>query len=184
MCEILTKLTLNDFKCVGDVAFHCDTNKLCISTNQAFNFDLELCDDFKNIAFNNINSTEQKWIDLWCGSSFESCGISKKHLGLKYVLSHYSYARYVLLNQYQDTGTGLKQKTNDFSIPIPYKELEMFSNNYKKIAIQSFEKIKEFLCIKNEIYNSGLKCENYDCKPCDTGCDTKKEIRSYIIEKN
>lgn len=183
----------NDFNNVGLVAAHCDLKKLNIAEKEAYNFDLgELFCDFWDEVIEIWNEIDaylaelaaceadpecetppvipddyQQKYNLIYGGEFTGCnGKTRNHLGVKAILVYYTYARYVILNGYNDTPTGIVTKTNDFSIPKPLKELEMFADKYRSMGKVSFDKTVGFLCANTEYFTWT------DCKKC--GCGTEK----------
>lgn len=205
----------SDFDCVGQVAKHCDLPKLCIAINEAQDWDLEplFCDFWNNIIqiskeiddyLNQLKIYEEcvenegedcempiepenyeLKVNLLCGGSFEGCKGIKSHKGVKRILTYYSYARYVILNGFNDTPNGLVGKTNDFAIPTPLNELKSFSNKYKDMGYESFKQTKDFLCRNKDVFGF----DSCDCKPCgcaDGCCDSRTKIKSFkskIISK-
>ena len=178
-CQYLTNI---DFQCIGQVAQHCDTQKLCIAINEAKDFDLmELfCEDERiSEAFEHCEDTSGEWFELWNGGSYTNkCGKKKTHFGLKRVWVYYAYSRYIMINGYNDTPTGFKQKTNDFSLPTPIKELQFFEQKYRDMGFTAFKKVLDFI---NK--DSGT-CEKCECEKCDGNVTTKTGFKSKIINKD
>lgn len=106
-------------------------------------------------------------LNLICGGSFESCnGKLRYHLGIKRILVYYSYARYVIINPFNDTPNGAVQKTNDFSVPTPLKELQSVSDRYRTMGYESYKKTLNFICANRESFEF-----NGDCKECGCTCE-------------
>lgn len=185
-CENLTNyISQSDFDCVGLVASHCDLKKLCIATEESKTFDLIplFCFDFVNDVLNNWNisptlpePTEEnpentipnpkfeKYQKLICGGNYEDKnGRLHFNMGFKKVWIYYAYARYVLINQINDTANGTVRKQNDWSVPTPLKEVNDISNKYRNMGKVAFESLQEFLC------------QNKDDYPKFDGCDCKKQ---------
>lgn len=189
----------SDFKCVGDVAVHCDLSKLCIAINEAEEFDLSslFCDFWPTIVKINTEVSEYKTLlaaynkciadeepdcivpnvpenyeiknSLINGGNYTSCnGKTKNHLGVKRILVYYSYARYCIINNFNDTPNGAVSKTNDFSIPKSIKELESFSNKYRTMGFESYKKTLDFICHNKEVFTD-TNC--LDCEICGCDCD-------------
>ena len=173
ICEDNILLTNEDFQCIGQVAKHCDNQKLCISIKESRDFDLLnlFCNEFWDLALENYDSIDDLWINVWCGGNYTSlCGKKERHFGLKRIWVYYAYSRYIILNSYNDTATGIKQKTNDFSIPTPLKELQAYENKYRNMGFETFELTKKYLCsVKDSFFiDLCLKCE-CECGGC--GCE-------------
>ena len=173
-CNNLTEYIFpSDFNCIGDVAAHCDLQKLCIASDEAKNFDLIplFCFDFINDVLKNwkLESTDlnyEKYQKLICGCSFEINGKAHQNFGLKKVWVYYSYARYLLLNQYNDTANGTVQKQNEWSIPTPIKDITAFSNKYRDMGKEAYNSVLGYLCENKDLFP---KFEDCNCK-LSCGC--------------
>jgi len=207
-------LNILDFKCVALVATHCDNNKLCISENEAIESDLAnlFCNDWYEIeltineVINYINALaeynlnpigeppiqpdnyEQKKTLLYGGSYISICG--KKTIifkGIIRILVYYTYARYVILNSFNDTAVGLVSKNGDFSSQIDPKKLEAFSNKYRNMAFDMFKNTEGYLAANNDAFewyepkNKGCGCGH---SKCTSGTKNKGfGFKSAIITK-
>ena len=177
-------LLKSDFEGIGEIANHCDYTKLDVAINEAVKFDLHplLCDLFWlvkpyfNSAFNesfneDFTSTEnsEKMIKFLNGGSYKSCnGIKKEFEGVKKVLAYYAYARYVIVNAYNDTGTGLKRKENLDSLPLSQKELEQISDRYRSMGFETWERLQEYLCSEKRFFKySSKECKDCGCRGSD-----------------
>lgn len=188
-------LIQSDYNCIGIVAQHCDNAKLCIAENEASQFDVSqlYCSNWIDIltiwqevidyrialaeceadpecttppAIPLNYDLKVKLID---GGTYTGCNEKETtQQGVKKVLVYYSYGRYVELNGFNDTATGMVTKTNEYSIPKTLKELEAFANKYRNMGLISFENTIKFLCANKDVFtwfNSG------DCKyECGCGC--------------
>ena len=191
-CENLKNyISQSDFDCVGLVATHCDLKKLCIATEESKVFDIIplFCFDFVNDVLENWNisptlpdPTEEnpentipnpefeKYQKLICGGNYED-GNGRQHfnMGFKKVWIYYAYARYILINQVNDTANGTVRKQNDWSVPTPLKEVNDISNKYRNMGKAAFESLQEFLCQNQSVYP---KFDDCNCrKKC--GCSGK-----------
>ena len=191
-CINLTNyISQSDFDCVGLVAKHCDLQKLCIATEEAKTFDIIplFCFDFVQDVLDNWNISEtlpdpteenpdniipnpdfEKYQKLICGGTYEdSSGTLQQNLGLKKVWVYYSYARYKLINQNNDTANGTVGKQNDWSIPTPLKEVTDISNKYRNMGKHAFESVLDYLCENKDDFQ---KFDDCNCrKKC--GCSGK-----------
>lgn len=183
----------NDFENIGMVATHCDLKKLKIAENESYKFDLEeiFCDFWEDVIeiWNEIDTyrtalasceadpecetppvTPENYAlkyNLIYGGDYVGCNNKTRlHDGVKAILIYYTYARYVILNRYNDTPTGLVNKTNDFSIQVQSKELEAFADKYRNMGKISFQKTVGFLCAHTDVFSWT------DCKKC--GCGSEK----------
>ena len=174
------------YNCIGILAKHCDLSKLCVAENEASSFDLaELFCDFwveieqinaEIIAYDNAedpkppipeNYTEKK--ALLDGGNYTDCGGKLRPFeGIYKIMAYYSYARYVMLNGFNDTATGLVQKTNEFSIPIDQKALNNFADKYRNMGLISFERTQRYICQNKTIFDY-THCPTDKC-----GCGSDK----------
>lgn len=174
------------YNCIGILAMHCDLSKLCVAENEASNFDLaELFCDFwveieqiniEIIAYDNSeepkppipeNYTKKK--ALLDGGNYTDCGGKLRPFeGIYKIMAYYSYARYVMLNGFNDTPTGLVQKTNEFSIPIDQKALNNFADKYRNMGLISFERTQRYICQNTNVFDY-TNCPKDKC-----GCGSPK----------
>lgn len=179
-------LIRTDFTGIGDIANHCDLNKLNIAINQAEEFDMEdiFCDFWQDVI-DNWDATE--WNDLINGGTYEGCNERiKKFAGLKRVWVYYSYARYIMLNGYSDTPNGMVAKTNSYSMPTPLKELETIADKYRTMAKVTLERTMGYLCKNRTTFPN---FNDYDCKGgCGCGSDNcgdrKTNTRGFGISSS
>ncbi|CAA7195455.1 DUF6712 family protein [Chryseobacterium potabilaquae] len=170
-------LHASEFSCVGLIASHCDLSKLCIATEEAKIFDIIplFCFDFVDdvLAHWNMELTNpdyEKYATLICGGSYlDSYGKTQLNLGFKKVWIYYSYAHYLLLNQFNDTANGAVKKQNEWSLPTPLKEVNDFSNKYRNMGKEAFQSVKDYLC-QNK--SSFPKFDDCHCR-LSCGCNGK-----------
>lgn len=174
----------NQYNCIGILAKHCDLSKLCVAENEASNFDLAelFCDFWLEIeAISNevqayildpelpepTNYTEKTF--LLNGGVYLDCSEKQRPFeGIYKIMAYYSYARYIVLNGFNDTATGMVTKTNDFSIPKTLKELESFADKYRTMGLISFERTVRYICQNSEIFDYS-HCPKDKC-----GCGSEK----------
>lgn len=165
----MIQLSRSDFHPFGQVAKHCNLEKLQIAINEAIQFDLKplLCDLFFDVD-EHWEDSEGEWFDLIQPKIFLGCnGKQQSHEGLKTVLTYYAYARYVLINNFDDTPNGGVNKTNEWSIPKPYADLKTVSERYRNMGRDLFQEVEMYICLNRDVYNSKV----FDCAPC--GCNGK-----------
>lgn len=178
-------ITLNrsDFATIGQVAKHCNLEKLQIAINESIQFDLKplLCDLFFDID-ENWDETTGKWADLILPKEYNGCnGRKKSHQGLKEVLIRYSYARYVILNPFDDTPNGGVTKNNEWSIPKPYNELKQVSDRYRTMGYEQWLEVEAYICVNKDVYTDA----NFNnCKGCGCNgrCGSKTKAKGYGIK--
>lgn len=165
------------------MAKHCNNQKLCIAVNEAVEFDLSnLFCHFKEDIVSHWNDVTGDFNELINGGTYTDCnGNQVSFLGVKRMLIYYAYARYVIINNFDDTPNGGVTKTNEFSIPKPLKELQVISNRYRAMSKQIYETlIKPYLCLNKD------KFVNFDSSKCDAcgcgnGCDKGENTKGYGI---
>lgn len=152
--DIINYIGPAEFECVGLVARHCDLDKLCIAVEEAKIFDIVplFCYDFvQNVLLNWDLSPEHpdyaKYRLLVCGGEYVGSDGKVHHiLGLKRVWVYYAYARYKLINQFNDTPNGDVSKTNEWSMPTPLREINDMSNKYRSMGKEAYESVLAYLC--------------------------------------
>lgn len=175
-------LNRQDFHPFGQVAKHCNLEKLEIAINEAIQFDLKplLCDLFFDVDVN-WDAEDGIWHDIIQPLNFEGCnGKPKSHQGLKIVLTYYAYARYVLINNFDDTPNGGVNKTNEWSIPKPYADLKTVSERYRNMGYDLWKEVEMYICLNYETYPDA----DFDCKPCGCNgrCGSKTKIKGFGIQ--
>lgn len=189
-------LTVSDFECVGIIAKHCDLSKLCVASEEAKNFDLIplFCFGFVNDVLENWNlesadENYEKYNKLICGTKYLENGKMHQNIGFKKLWVYYTYARYVLLNGFNDTANGMVAKQNEFSIPTPIRELNDFSNKYRSMASISYKNVLAYLCLNRSIFPTFNDCNcNLSCG-CSgiCSCGKTKKLTGFkfrTIKKN
>lgn len=175
-------ITQDDFNVIGQVAKHCNLDKLNIAINESIKFDIKplVCDLFKDIT-DNWSEESGIWHDIIISKDFTGCGgVNKSHYGLKEVLVRYSYARYIILNGLDDTPNGGVTKSNNWSIPKPYSDLKNVSDRYRSMAYEQWKEVEEYICLNKYVYNANF----LDCKSCGCNgkCGSKTKSKGYGIK--
>ena len=159
-------VTIDDFKIV-DVADHCDWDKLNIAIDDALNFELpELLCEYYGIVLDTFkaeNPTEEQ-LKLLNGDTYQCGNVTIQFLGLKKMLVYYSYSNYLMGSVLNDTGLGFVKKTDQYSIPTPYKDIKEIANSYRNRGYAIIKQLKEYIC-----HNKDLAI-NYNIKFIDCGC--------------
>lgn len=194
-----------DFACIGQVAAHCDNEKLCIAISEAQEFDLAelFCSFWYDIIaiWEELEAYDASVIAceenpdcttpptppedletkraLICGGEYVGCNDTvRKHKGIKRILVYYAYSRYLVLNGFTDTPSGSVRKTNEFSLPTPLKETQSFADKYRTMGYESYKKTLGFLCANKEIFTTFDSC---GCEPCGCGgnCKGSTKVKGY-----
>lgn len=164
--------TQAELNSVGEMAQHVDKDKLQIAISEAVRFDMpSLLGHFWDDVETNWGATAAPWTELIAGSEFVCKEKTIKHLGVKEVLKYFVYARYLMLNGWNDTPNGHVSKTNPFSVPKPLKEVESFSARYRGMGKSIFNEVYSYLCVNKDL----TEYENFESKKCQAcGCFDEK----------
>lgn len=163
----------SDFDCVAQLAKHCDLAKLCIAIEEAEVFDMKplLCDLFPDVE-EHWDDPKGDWDILINGGSYLGCNEkTRTMLGIKRMFIYFAYARYIMLNGWNDTPSGSVQKTNQWSIPKPLKELESFSDKYRTFGYKTWKQVENYLCLNRDLFPSFDPCNCSGCG-CNEKCDS------------
>jgi hypothetical protein len=113
--------------------------------------------DLLGVAFlQQVQNNPTTYKDLIEGSTFTNCsGITLTHKGLEYVLAYLNYAKYIGQSFINDTFSGFTVKQMDDSSPINEGTMKRLINDNRKIAMNEWEIVKEYLNAQNfELWNS------------------------------
>jgi len=134
MTYLITKADIANYRQISDNVPDKVINPYIIDAQ--FN-DLQklLGGDFYNDLIRNY--ADSKYVSLLNGGDYEYNGTTYTNVGLKAVISHYAYARYILLGSNIDTPFGFVTKDSDSSTQTDlstkktiYKENENLAFNY------------------------------------------------------
>ena len=99
--------------------------------------------DFYNDLIRNYN--DAKYTTLLDGGTYEYQGITYTNVGLKVVLVHYAYARYVLFGSQTDTPFGYVEKLNEQSERVSLESKKTMSKMNQQVAFNYWENVRLFL---------------------------------------
>lgn len=177
----LPLLNNSDFNCVGILAKHCDNEKLRIAICEMQDFDMSnyFCQSWNSIYqtiknVRDLTDTTQESLDFVNGSFYtDANGYSVNNFGMIRVMTYYAYSRYLLINSFNDTPSGIVGKTNDFSIPKSIKEIEFFAEKYRNMGLEALNSVMRYYCNNSVLYPNitGLKCSEFGCEN-DNKCST------------
>lgn len=148
-------LTIEDLKEIGQISRNCDIEKLNIAEMEAFNFDLTpLIDCYSIEISNNWQEKEGVWFNVINPNTFDNkdCKNCGYHKGLKSVLAYFTFARYMILNEFNDTPNGNVSKSNDFSFPTNYKALKDRADMYREMAKYTMEGVVNYMRVNRNDY--------------------------------
>lgn len=99
----------------------------------------ELYNDLK------CNYTSTEYATLLNGGTYTYLGTTYTNVGLKVVLVHYAYGRYILQGSQTDTPFGYVEKLNDTSQQVSLEGKKTMSKMNQQIAFNYWENVKQFL---------------------------------------
>lgn len=102
-------------------------------------FYLDFIDDF------NASPSLDKYSDLWNGQEYEYGGFRYKHEGLKAILIHHSYARYLSNANVTSTPYGIVAKTNQYSEKADEKTMARLIQQARSSATVFEERVEKYL---------------------------------------
>ena len=176
----MINIDIADFDGVGDIATHCDLPKLETAKQEAIEFDLQplLCNLFGEID-DRWSETSGTVYDIVQEKTFDNCqNFKTRHPGLKRVLAYFVYARYMLINSYNDTAGGNVSLNNNFSIPKPLKDIKLFSDKYKTMGLESFAKVEAYMLMNREDY-PGLNTDKLEHCGCNGSCGKRTKAKGF-----
>lgn len=191
----MMRVTVHTIRDVADVAQDCDLTKINEAINQAIEFDLSdlLCGLFFDVEKYLRDITEDPSEDiknLLEKHYFDDCNGTKYHLGLIHVASLFAYARYVQINAYHDSHSGITHKRADWANFTSGKELTNYANPYFQQAKSAFRNVAAFICANRKDYKrfdfsncvSSCGCSN-SCTGEDNNNTRKGTEANLIIQK-
>lgn len=87
----------------------------------------------------------QLYADLWNGSEWIFQGRTFRHEGLKTVLVHFTYARYVMNSNMEETAFGIVTKKEENSTPVSDKTIQRKIDNARSGAMAYWKDIEYYL---------------------------------------
>jgi len=104
------------------------------------------------------NKTENNYLKLLKGGPYVYSNFNYEFEGIEACLSAFTYARYILHNNIQDTSYGIKSKSNQYSTDVDYKEKYSLSSEYRKQANVLFEGAVNYLNRNKEQFPIWEEC--------------------------
>lgn len=99
-----------------------------------------------------LNYSDTKYQTLLNGGTYEYNGTTYTNVGLKAVIVHYFYARYVLTGSQIDTAFGRVEKLSNDSEKVDYSGKKTVSKMNQQSAFTYWENVKLFLDRNNSDY--------------------------------
>jgi hypothetical protein len=91
------------------------------------------------------NSEDVNYVTLLDGGDYTYNSITYTNVGLKAVLVHYTYSRYVLLGSNNDTPFGLVMKQTNDSVPTTDQNKKIIYTQNQQMAFNYWENVRDFL---------------------------------------
>jgi hypothetical protein len=145
-----TMISINDIKLYKSISSNINTIKeLDAFILEAQDFDLrafmgesfylDFIDDFF------ASPSLAKYSDLWNGQEYEYGGYRYKHEGLKAILIHHSYARFLSHANITSTPYGIVSKTNQYSEKADEKTMSRLIQQARSSASVFEERVEKYL---------------------------------------
>lgn len=91
------------------------------------------------------NSTDANYQTLLDGGIYQYQGVDYTSVGLKAVISHFAYARYIMFGSQTDTPFGLTEKTNENSFNVSVSGKKTIYKMNQQMAQGYWENVEQFL---------------------------------------
>lgn len=109
------------------------------------------------------NYTDANYVTLLDGGTYTYQGITYTNVGLKAVLVHYAYGRYIQFGSQTDTPFGYVDKLNQTSQPVSNDAKKTMAKMNQQVAFNYWENVNLFLERNAEdypLYESGCVTQN------------------------
>lgn len=142
MIQLITRSDIAVFTQISDTVYDSVLNQH-INLAQFVDVQKLMGVDFYNDLIR--NSTDANYISLLDGGDYTYQGITYTNEGLKSVIVHYTYGRYLLLGSQTDTPFGYVEKLTNDSQPVDITQKKTTSKMYQTTAFNYWENVKLFL---------------------------------------
>ena len=146
-------ITRNDIAQYRQITDNVNTDKVInehITDAQFHDVQKLLGSDFYNDLIR--NSTGANYVSLLNEGDYTFNSITYTNVGLKAVIAHYAYSRYILEGSQTDTPFGYVLKTNENSTPVSDASKSSKSKRSQIMAFNYWENVKDFLDRNNDDY--------------------------------
>lgn len=161
-------INIEDIRRIGQLGVNCDKEKIKYAIEQAQNHDVKtlLC-DFWFVVIENWENPDYSTL-VNGGFYTTSEGIKREIKGLKEVLAYFAYARYTMLNEYNDTPVGNVDFIDGFHASKHPNSIKTLYDYYRNLASNLYSEIETYLCFSKEQFPH---FHSPNCVPCG---DTKE----------
>jgi hypothetical protein len=164
-----TMININDIKLYKSISSNINTIKeLDPFILEAQDFDLrafmgesfylDFIDDFF------ASPSLAKYSDLWNGQEYEYGGYRYKHEGLKAILIHHSYARFLSHANITSTPYGIVSKTNQYSEKADEKTMSRLIQQARSSASVFEERVEKYLNWHSSDFSLWRNCKTSENK--------------------
>jgi hypothetical protein len=164
-----TMININDIKLYKSISSNINTIKeLDPFILEAQDFDLrafmsesfylDFIDDFF------ASPSLAKYSDLWNGQEYEYGGYRYKHEGLKAILIHHSYARFLSHANVTSTPYGIVSKTNQYSEKADEKTMSRLIQQARSSASVFEERVEKYLNWHSSDFSLWRNCKTSENK--------------------
>lgn len=120
-------------------------------------------------------SFDQNYFNLIFGGTYlDRHSKTQQNLGFLRIWVYYSYARYKLINQYNDTANGTVGKQGEFSFTTPLGEITAFSNKYRAMGKEAYQSLLGYLCLNKVLFPKFDDCNCKNTCGCSGSCSCGK----------
>jgi hypothetical protein len=150
-------LSFSEQQLIRPMSTYNSTNTQAVNRYKQLAYEVEYYELDKLLGsafYQDISKNPANYTDLLNGCSFVDRNDNTiEHRGLKYVIAYLNYAKYIGESYVNDTFTGLVQKTRPDSERISTGDIKRLQQEYREIAFNAFDLIREYLYINSEIYS-------------------------------
>jgi hypothetical protein len=149
-------LSFSEQQLIRPMSTYNSTNTQAVNRYKQLAYEVECYEIDKLLGsafYQDISKNPANYTDLLNGCLFvDRSDNTIEHRGLKYVIAYLNYAKYIGDSYVNDTFTGLVQKTRPDSERISTGDIKRLQQEYREIAFNAFDLIREYLYLDPETY--------------------------------
>jgi len=146
---LITSIDVRQYKDISDSIFE-ETFNQFVKEAQFMDIEPLIGNEMYNDLLNNPDNVVNN--ELLEGGMYTYSGKTYTNVGLKVILIHYAYARYVKFGSYTDTAFSFVQKLNPESEPVSDKQKQVIFKQNQQIAFKYWANVRDFLDRNTEDY--------------------------------